>query len=127
VVGARVGPAQLSPATSRKQPLQALGAPKKIEVARFHGTRPRRYLAGRLRNAADVPDLAQEIFLRLLRVEPYDLIRPPRLISSRSRHEENEERSRPVVREALPHFREGKRREAARVAKEFALPRERRD
>jgi RNA polymerase sigma factor (sigma-70 family) len=47
------------------------------DLAAKHGTRLRRYLAGRLRNAADVPDLAQEIFLRLLRVERYDLIRRP--------------------------------------------------
>lgn len=39
--------------------------------------RLRRYLAGRLRNAADIGDLAQEIFLRLLRVERHDLIRKP--------------------------------------------------
>jgi RNA polymerase sigma-70 factor (ECF subfamily) len=31
----------------------------------------------RLRNAADVPDLAQEVFLRLLRVEGYENIRSP--------------------------------------------------
>ena len=47
------------------------------DLAEKHGTRLRRYLAGRLRNAADVGDLAQEIFLRLLRVERHDLIRRP--------------------------------------------------
>jgi RNA polymerase sigma factor (sigma-70 family) len=47
------------------------------DLAAKHGTRLRRFLAARLRNAADVGDLAQEIFLRLLRVERHDLIRRP--------------------------------------------------
>lgn len=42
-----------------------------------HGQRLRRFLAARLRNAVDVADLAQEVFLRLLRVERHDLIRNP--------------------------------------------------
>ena len=43
-----------------------------------HGQRLRRYLAVRLRNAAaDVPDLMQEIFLRLLRIEDHESIRNP--------------------------------------------------
>jgi RNA polymerase sigma factor (sigma-70 family) len=37
----------------------------------------RRFLSARLRNAADVPDLAQEVFLRLLRVPRPDSIRTP--------------------------------------------------
>jgi RNA polymerase sigma-70 factor (ECF subfamily) len=37
----------------------------------------RRFLAARLRNAADVHDLAQEVFLRLLRVDRADKIRSP--------------------------------------------------
>jgi len=47
------------------------------DLAARHGSRLRRYLAARLRNASDVGDLAQEIFLRLLRVERHDLIRQP--------------------------------------------------
>jgi RNA polymerase sigma factor (sigma-70 family) len=47
------------------------------DLAEKHGARLRGYLAGRLRNAADVGDLAQEIFLRLLRVERHDLIGRP--------------------------------------------------
>lgn len=46
-------------------------------VAARHGGRLRRFLAVRLRNAADVCDLAQEVFLRLLRVERHDLIENP--------------------------------------------------
>ena len=46
-------------------------------IAARYGTRLRRFLAVRLRNADDVPDLAQEVFLRLLRVEGYESIRSP--------------------------------------------------
>jgi RNA polymerase sigma-70 factor (ECF subfamily) len=46
-------------------------------IAARYGTRLRRFLSVRLRNAADVPDLAQEVFLRLLRVEGYESIRSP--------------------------------------------------
>jgi RNA polymerase sigma-70 factor (ECF subfamily) len=47
------------------------------DVAAKHGQRLRRFLAARLRNAADTADLAQEVFLRLLRVERYQQIRTP--------------------------------------------------
>ena len=47
------------------------------EIATRHGKRLRRYLAARLRNAADVSDLVQEVFLRLLRVDRHDSIRNP--------------------------------------------------
>jgi RNA polymerase sigma-70 factor (ECF subfamily) len=46
-------------------------------VATQHGRRLRRFLAARLRNAADIPDLAQEVFLRLLRIESPETIRTP--------------------------------------------------
>jgi RNA polymerase sigma factor (sigma-70 family) len=46
-------------------------------IAARYGARLRRFLAVRLRNADDVPDLAQEVFLRLLRVEGYEGIRSP--------------------------------------------------
>jgi len=47
------------------------------EIATKHGRRLRRYLAARLRNAADASDLTQEVFLRLLRVERHESIRNP--------------------------------------------------
>lgn len=47
------------------------------EMAAQHGRKLRRYLAARIRNAADVPDLVQEVFLRLLRVERHESIRNP--------------------------------------------------
>lgn len=46
-------------------------------VASQYGQRLRRFLAARLRNAGDAPDLAQEVYLRLLRVDRHDLIRNP--------------------------------------------------
>lgn len=47
-------------------------------MARDHGQRLRRFLASRLRYAAsDVPDLIQEIYLRLLRIPHEKSIRSP--------------------------------------------------
>ena len=46
-------------------------------IASRYGRRLRRFLAVRLGNAADVPDLAQEVFLRLLRVAEHGAIRNP--------------------------------------------------
>jgi RNA polymerase sigma factor (sigma-70 family) len=45
-------------------------------LEKTHGRQLRRYLAARLRNAAaDVPDLAQEVYLRLLRIDNHETIR----------------------------------------------------
>lgn len=46
-------------------------------LARSHGSRLRRFLTGRVRNMADVPDLVQEVFLRMLRVGDPAVIRSP--------------------------------------------------
>jgi RNA polymerase sigma-19 factor, ECF subfamily len=46
-------------------------------IASRYGDRLRRFLSQRLRNVSDAPDLAQEVFLRLLRVEHYETIRSP--------------------------------------------------
>lgn len=47
-------------------------------MERLHGRRLRRFLSARLRNAsADTPDLMQEVYLRLLRIEHHDAIRNP--------------------------------------------------
>jgi RNA polymerase sigma-70 factor (ECF subfamily) len=47
-------------------------------IEKQHGRRLRRFLAVRLRNAAaDLPDLVQEVFLRLLRIERHETIRSP--------------------------------------------------
>jgi RNA polymerase sigma factor (sigma-70 family) len=46
------------------------------ELEKSHGSALRRYLAARMRNAAaDVPDLVQEVYLRLLRLENHEAIR----------------------------------------------------
>src|SRR5665213_84419 len=42
-----------------------------------YGERLRRFLSQRLRNVSDAPDLAQEVFLRLMRVEHHETIRSP--------------------------------------------------
>lgn len=45
-------------------------------IEKQHGQRLRRFLASRLRHGtADVPDLAQEVFLRLLRIDRHETIR----------------------------------------------------
>jgi len=46
-------------------------------IATRYGGRLRSFLARRLRNASDAPDLAQEVFLRLMRVEHHESIRSP--------------------------------------------------
>jgi RNA polymerase sigma factor (sigma-70 family) len=46
-------------------------------LATRYGQRLRRFLAARLRNAGDAPDLAQEVYLRLLRIDRHELIRNP--------------------------------------------------
>jgi RNA polymerase sigma factor (sigma-70 family) len=46
-------------------------------LALRYGGRLRRFLSARLANTSDVPDLAQEVFLRLLRIESHESIRSP--------------------------------------------------
>lgn len=48
-----------------------------IAIAAQYRRRLHRFLSVRLRNVHDVPDLAQEVFLRLLRVRQHDVIRNP--------------------------------------------------
>jgi RNA polymerase sigma factor (sigma-70 family) len=47
------------------------------ELVRTHGEPLRRFLTSRVRNLADVPDLVQEVFLRMLRLPNQDAIRSP--------------------------------------------------
>jgi len=42
-----------------------------------HGAQLRRFLVTRVRNACDVPDIVQEVFLRFLRVPNHEAIRSP--------------------------------------------------
>jgi len=46
-------------------------------IASRYGERLKSFLSRRLRNEADAPDLAQEVFLRLMRVEHHETIRSP--------------------------------------------------
>jgi RNA polymerase sigma factor (sigma-70 family) len=46
-------------------------------IANRYGARLRRFFMLRLRNGADAPDLAQEVFLRLMRVNHHETIRCP--------------------------------------------------
>jgi RNA polymerase sigma factor (sigma-70 family) len=46
-------------------------------LARSHGSRLRRFLSARVRNPSDVPDLTQEVFLRMLRIPDCEAIRSP--------------------------------------------------
>ena len=47
------------------------------DLAASHGDQLRRFLAARVRNAADVPDIVQEVFLRMLRIPNVESIRSP--------------------------------------------------
>jgi RNA polymerase sigma-19 factor, ECF subfamily len=47
------------------------------DIANRYGRRLRRFFSLRLRNGADAPDLAQEVFLRLMRVGQHETIRSP--------------------------------------------------
>lgn len=62
-------------------------------VAVRYGRQLRRFLASRLRNPYDAADLAQEVYLRLLRIERHQLIRNPEAylitIASNLLHEQN--------------------------------------
>src|ERR1700724_2043623 len=42
-----------------------------------HGDQLRRFLLARVRNISDVPDITQEVYLRMLRVPNVDSIRSP--------------------------------------------------
>jgi RNA polymerase sigma factor (sigma-70 family) len=46
-------------------------------LAARYGQRLRRFLRTRVRNSADIPDVVQEVYLRLLRVSRHDMIRTP--------------------------------------------------
>lgn len=46
-------------------------------MASRYGDRLRTFLVKRVRNRADAPDLAQEVFLRLMRVQHHETIRSP--------------------------------------------------
>jgi RNA polymerase sigma factor (sigma-70 family) len=57
------------------------------DIATQQKDRLRQYLRSRVRNATDIPDIIQEVFLRLLRVPKHETIRmPERYIYTIARH-----------------------------------------
>lgn len=64
--------------------------------------RLRQFLRRRVRNAADIPDLIQEVFLRLLRVPRHETIRQPEAyIFTIARHAAQQHMLRSAPREAF--------------------------
>jgi RNA polymerase sigma-70 factor (ECF subfamily) len=47
------------------------------DLAASHGDQLRRFLVARVRNVADVPDIIQEVYLRMLRIPNIESIRSP--------------------------------------------------
>jgi len=47
------------------------------ELAESHGPQLRRFLLVRVRNSADVPDIVQDVYLRMLRIPHVESIRSP--------------------------------------------------
>lgn len=68
------------------------------ELARKYGKRLKRFIFSRSRNPADVADLAQEVFLRLLRIDRHNAIRSPEAylftIASHVVHQNNLEQAK---------------------------------
>src|ERR1700736_1034025 len=62
----------------REGPLPAINAQALIEgLVASHGDQLRRFLLARVRNIADVPDMTQEVYLRMLRVPNVESVRSP--------------------------------------------------
>jgi RNA polymerase sigma-70 factor (ECF subfamily) len=47
------------------------------DLVASHGTQLRRFVFARARNLADVPDIVQEVYLRMLRIPNIDSVRSP--------------------------------------------------
>jgi len=63
---------------NQESPLPAKDAQALIEgLVASHGDQLRRFLLARVRNIADVPDITQEVYLRMLRVSNVESIRSP--------------------------------------------------
>jgi RNA polymerase sigma factor (sigma-70 family) len=77
-------------------------------VVAHHGRPLRRFFVSRLPNAADAPDLLQEVYMRLLRLDRPDLVRCPEAyvftIAANIAHEYNLKRSNRPVHIALDDF-----------------------
>src|SRR5437762_12497655 len=88
-----MGPANPDSGVARRSFVAAL--------ATQYGRRLLRFLSVRMRNVQDVPELAQEVFLRLLRVEHHEAIRNPEAylftVASHVKHQHALRRSRSPV------------------------------
>ncbi len=63
---------------NRELPLPAKDAQALIEgLVASHGDQLRRFLLARVRNIADVPDITQEVYLRMMRVPNVESVRSP--------------------------------------------------
>ena len=82
-------------------------------LAKTHGEELRRFLNQRVRNVADVPDVIQEAFLRMLRIPEREAIRSPEAylftvaLHVAQQHAMRESRARPCVEvsELVTHLR----------------------
>jgi RNA polymerase sigma factor (sigma-70 family) len=76
------------------------------EIAAHYSGRLRRFLSARLRNENDVPDLAQEVFLRLLSAREHKSIRSPEAylftVASHVIHQHAVRKSREPIRVDIP-------------------------
>ena len=85
------------------------------QLATRQGQRLHRFLRRRVRNAADIPDVIQEVFLRLLRVSRHETIRTPeayiftiaRHVAQQHRLESRPSDDAPELEEALDELRAG--------------------
>jgi RNA polymerase sigma factor (sigma-70 family) len=72
------------------------------ELAMKQSGRLRQFLRRRVRNAADIPDIIQEVFLRLLRVPRHETIRQPEAyIFTIARHAAQQHRLRSAPQEGF--------------------------
>jgi RNA polymerase sigma-70 factor (ECF subfamily) len=63
--------------TQGKALISEAGQARVAALVASHDAQLRRYLLSHVRNSADVPDLVQEVYLRMLRIPDYEAIRSP--------------------------------------------------
>jgi DNA-directed RNA polymerase specialized sigma24 family protein len=80
-------------------------------VAAHHGQRLMRFFTSRLPNSSDAPDLVQEVYMRILRLDRPDLIRSPEAylftIATNIAHEHRLKASRHPLHITLEDLAEG--------------------
>lgn len=65
--------------TTLERPLAMAEAAQRLvtDLVASHGAQLRRFVFARARNLADVPDIVQEVYLRMLRIPDVDSVRSP--------------------------------------------------